>query len=228
LGIPANLLLLLFLRSSTSPIQRLLGTSLNAHRDFNNTFLQDIVTPSCNVNDTKLQCSSQFGGLFDEGSSSTWSAADYSALGAPIEGNSGQIDDLWGIDTVVINTTLSIPRFPLGIFRGKQNPMNTLGLGTNSTLLSSLISAGAIVSKSFGLFQGWTGVQSQYQTDGGLTLGGYDAAKVTGNNITLPLTLQYNCYNGLVVSVTDIKMNLKNGTNASIFGESQGWVFSSF
>ncbi len=193
-----------------------------AHRDLNNTYLQDIVTPSCNVNDTKLQCSSQFGGLFDDGSSTTWSPANFSALGTAIEDNSGQIDDLWGSDTMVINTTLSLPKFPLGIFRGKQGPMNTVGLGTNSTLLSSLVSIGAIVSKSFGLFQGWTGVQSQYQMDGGLTLGGYDAAKIIGNNITLPLTLQYNCYSGLVVSVTDIKMNLKNGTNSSIFGESQG------
>lgn len=100
--------------------------------------------------------------------------------------------------------------------------MNTVGVKTNSTLLSYLVSIGAIVSKSFGLFQRWTGVQSQYQMNGGLTLGGYDAAKITGNNITLPLTLQYYCYSGLVTSITDIRMNLTNGTNSSICGPSQG------
>lgn len=100
--------------------------------------------------------------------------------------------------------------------------MNTLGLGLNSTLLNALVSIGAIASKTYALFQGWTGAQIQYQTDGSLTFGGYDAAKITGNNITLPLAPQYNCNNGLIISVTDIKMNLMNGSNPSILGQSQG------
>lgn len=160
--------------------------------------------------------------MFDDGSSTTWSSANFSTLGTAAEGNSGQIDDLWGTDTMVINTTLSLPKFPIGIFRGNQDPMNTLGLGTNSTILSSLIAIGAIASRTFGLTQGWTGEQSQYQTDGGLTLGGYDGAKITGDNVTLPMRQQYNCNSGLIVSVTDIHMNLKNGSNTSIFGQSQG------
>lgn len=192
------------------------------YRDLNNTYLQDVATPSCNVNDTRLQCSNQFGGLFDEGSSTTWSSKNYFALDAATECCAGQIDDLWGSDTILLNTTLSFPHFPLGLIRGRQDPMNTLGLGLNSTLLSALLSAGAIASNTFGIFQGWTGEQSNHQSDGGLTIGGYDAAKMTGKNITLPLVPQDDCAGGLVVSVTDIKMNLKNGSNPSILGESQG------
>lgn len=84
-------------------------------RDLNNTYLQDIVTPSCNINDAKLQCSGQIGGLFDDGSSTTWSPANVSALGTAIEGNSGQIDDLWGSDNVVVSSTLS-QNFPRDYF----------------------------------------------------------------------------------------------------------------
>lgn len=100
--------------------------------------------------------------------------------------------------------------------------MNTLGLGLNSTLLSALLSTGAIASKTFGIFQGWTGAQRQHQSDGGLTIGGYDAAKVVGDNFTLPLAQQDDCSSDLVISVTDMKLNLENGSNVSILAESQG------
>ena len=199
-----------------------LPTLTEGSRELNNTFLQDVSTSSCDVNDTRLQCSNHFGGLFDEGSSTTWSSAKYSDLDTAAECCATQADDLWGSDTIAINTTLSLQKFPLGIVRGHQNPMNTLGLGGNSTLLSSLVGIGATYSNTFGLFQGWTGGLSQYQTDGALTLGGYDMAKISGGNITLPITQQYNCATGMIISVADIKMNLKNGSNISIIGQSQG------
>lgn len=78
------------------------------------------------------------------------------------------------------------------------------------------------MSKTFSIFQGWTGAQSSSQTDGSLILGGYDSAKITGNNITLPFAVEDSCPSGLVISVTDINMNLKNGSNVSIIGESRG------
>lgn len=194
-------------------------------RNYNNTFLNDGTDNNCNVNLTRLQCSNQQGGLFDEGSSSSWSSANYYALGTASEDTSDQHQDVWGSDTVVVNTTLSLTTFPLGIVRASEDPsssMNVLGLGRNSTLLSGLISAGAIASRTYGLFQGWTGGEPQWQTDGSLTLGGYDAAKVTGNNITLPMSPEGDCNSGYIVSVTDIKMNLKNGSNVSILGQSAG------
>lgn len=196
-------------------------------RDVNNSYLQDTITPHCDNNDTKLLCSTLFGGLFDPGSSTTWSFQSYSSLSTAIEGNAFQDDQLWGTDTLVVNATFALPETALGIFRSKgyaYKPMNNIGLGTNSTLLSSLVSQGAIGSRSYGYTQGWTGVPEEQQMDGGLILGGYDAARVTGKNITLPLIQdkQYHCGSGLVIQITDIKMNLKNGTDASILGKSQG------
>lgn len=192
------------------------------HRALNNTFLQDTSTPSCDANDTRLQCSSEYGGLFDEGHSTTWVSGNYFALDTAAECCADQSADLWGTDTIALNTTLKYQKFPLGIFRGRQNPMNTIGLGRNSTLLNTLVSAKAIASHSFGFFQGWTGAQTEYQTDGALILGGYDEAKITGSNVTLPLNNVDDCKTGLVISVTDVKMNLKNGSDVSILGDSHG------
>ena len=64
-----------------------------------------------------------------------------------------------------------------------------------------------------------------YQMDGSLVLGGYDAAKVTGNNITIPFSYDQNCPSHLLVTISDIKMNLKNGSNPSIIGTSADSAF---
>ncbi|MCJ1272510.1 hypothetical protein MMC21_000296 [Puttea exsequens] len=114
-----------------------------------------------------------------------------------------------------LNSSLSIPKFPLGISRDEGEPMNTLGFGHNSTLLNILALNGSIASRTWSFWQGWTGAQTQYQMDGSLVLGGYDSAKVTGQNITVPLNMSdLNCN---LVNVTDIKMNLKNGSSPSLF-----------
>ena len=55
-----------------------------------------------------------------------------------------------------------------------------------------------------------------------MVLGGYDAAKVAGSNITLPFAPSDDCACGYVITVTDIKMNLRNGSNISIIGQSGG------
>ena len=100
--------------------------------------------------------------------------------------------------------------------------VDSLGLGRNSTLLNVLSSAGIIASRTYGYFEGWTGAYAEYQTDGSMVLGGYDAAKVTGSNITLPFAPSDDCACGYVITVTDIKMNLRNGSNISIIGQSGG------
>jgi hypothetical protein len=83
-----------------------------------------------------------------------------------------------------------------------------MGLGTNSTLLNALISAKAIASRTWGYSQGWTGAEAENQVDGSLVLGGYDAAKTKGNNVTVPFSNDPHCVSNLVVTISDIKMNL--------------------
>ena len=202
---------------------------LTTYRTLNNTFLNDRSAAGCNISLTIFQCSNNYGGLFGEGSSTSWNATTYSALGTAIEsGGYENPSNLWGTDIVKVSTTVSLPDFPIGIFQTNETNAidygisDSLGLGRNSTLLNMLSSVGIIASRTYGYFQGWTGAYAQYQTDGSMVLGGYDAAKVTGNNITLPFTPSEICNNGYVITLTDIMMNFGDGSNYSIIGQSGG------
>ena len=133
-----------------------------------------------------------------------------------------------GTDVLRLNEDLSVGKFPVGIFR-EESSINqgavitsVLGLGTNSTLLRTLAIAGNIASKTWSYFQGWRGAETEHQMDGHLILGGYDKAKIIGTNVTLPMQWEPACGSGFVVSITDIVLNLKNGSNPSILGSSQG------
>ena len=66
------------------------------------------------------------------------------------------------------------------------------------------------------------GPEAKYQMDGNVVLGGYDQAKMTGANVTMPINNLDLCMSGFVISITDIQMNLKNGSNPSILGEQRG------
>jgi len=63
----------------------------------------------------------------------------------------------------------------MGVSRGQGEGINTLGFGRNSTLLNALVASGALSSRSWGFWQGWTGAESKNQIDGNLIFSGYDA-----------------------------------------------------
>ena len=146
---------------------------------------------------------------------------------APFEGYDEQRDDISGTDTLKINPNVSLVDFPVGIYRGASSydgspRHNIFGLGANSTAMRAMAAAGEVASATLGFFQGWTGANIPYQMDGSLVLGGYDQAKISGPNVTLPMNYDVACDSGFLVSITDITMNLKNGSNPSIMGSSQG------
>lgn len=191
-------------------------------------------------NATQAQCFSSYGGLFVESQSSTWHTAssasavgineDYllnvSVLYSTYTGNVS-----YGVDTFMPSPNISMPSQPFVVLHDSTDSqeipsepylMNSLGLGTNSTLLNALVTAGNISSRVWSYWDGWTGADSQNQSDGGLVLGGYDAAQTTGNNITIkfttdPVDLYENDCN-LIVTVRDIQLKYTNGTTTSILG----------
>lgn len=136
--------------------------------------------------------------------------------------NPNHTADLWGTDIVTVTPNNRLSNFPLSISRGQGESINTLGLGRNSTLLNALVDSGAIAAKTWAFWQGWTGAEQEHQMDGNLVLGGYDTRKITGPNITLPTSAPHNlntdCY---LATITDIKMNLKNGSSPSLFGSNK-------
>jgi len=171
-------------------------------------------------------CTTYRGGLFTTPSSSTFTRTPdvVSAGGVPGDNDTAtfQVGSAQGgSDTLDLGNNITIPRYPLGFPRrdwgGGVFPMNSLGLGLNSTLLSALKAAGKIGSRSFSIYYGQrsgTGTTSQ---DGSLILGGYDAAKVSGKKFQKnigPRTVA--CPTGMVITANDIQLNFPGGKNATI------------
>ena len=102
---------------------------------------------------------------------------------------------------------------------------NTLGLGSNSTFLTTLSNLGLIASKSFSIFWGLAGTNGN--ADGSLIVGGLDSAKMSGSSLTSTIQTQNNdavslwtnnCGTGLFITVKDISLNFPDGSTSSILG----------
>lgn len=177
-----------------------------------------------------FQCDAALGGQFVTNKSSSWHATvnpDHN--GEQLTLDTGTPINKYGTDMLYLTSSRNITVFPF-VLRGHgvwTVDMNEIGLGQNSTLLSSLISTGSIASNTWGYFPGLSGVDATDQLDGSLLLGGYDAAKTAGNNITIPFTDDPSCSTGMVVTISDFRMNLVNGSNVSIIGPSKGDSFQS-
>ena len=105
--------------------------------------------------------------------------------------------------------------------------MNEIGLGHRSILLHSLVSAGSIISNVWEYFQGSMVFETTDQLDGSLLLGGYDRAKTTKINLTVPFTNDPSYPSRIVAMIYDITFNLANGSNFSIIGASKGAALKS-
>ena len=170
-----------------------------------------------------MHCVGIKGGYFDAGASSSWTEApSLGSLSTAQENNPALENDVFGRDTVTVRRSLKLDNYPIGITRVDGEELNVLGLGINSTLLTALATAGVLTSRTWGYFHGWTGTDATTQLDGNLVLGGYDEAKISGTNLTLPLSHEPNCLSGLLITVSNVVLNLKNGSEASIMGGSKG------
>ncbi|KAI9826349.1 MAG: hypothetical protein M1832_000266 [Thelocarpon impressellum] len=201
------------------PIQNL---AFQLYSGMNNTFMYDN-NSVCASENTADQCQGLRGGFFDPQKSSSWApAVDQGATGASPEVAQEVSTDIWGQDDLAFNSTFQLRKHPLALKREDNSVMNSLGLGRNCSLLNSLKLAGAITSRTWGLFNGWTGIDAANQMDGSLVLGGYDEAKVSGPKVTENFTLNQGCESSFVVTVTDVSLNLPNGTVVKILRGGSG------
>ncbi|KAL9116598.1 MAG: hypothetical protein Q9187_006876 [Circinaria calcarea] len=187
--------------------------------DANNTFVYKIGGDQCESSNTPIQCQAFLSGQFDPSASSSWSEASslFAAGGAVLDNGTGA-GNIFGTDVIHLNTSANFTRFPISIQDGKSLDSNALGLATNSTLLSAMINAKLIASRTWSLFWGLTGSDKETQMDGTLLLGGYDLAKTKGRNSTQSLTTGQGC--DLFITVTNIKMNFPNTTDFEILATS--------
>ncbi|MCJ1419420.1 hypothetical protein MMC32_005775 [Xylographa parallela] len=186
----------------------------------NDTLLND-VGDFCDNTTSLIQCQYNAGGQIDTGASSTWSqASSAAAAGAAPYDSDLDSADIFGTDTLQINTSIALKHYPLGILRGSNAQPNAIGFNVNSTFLNALQAAKLIPSRTWSLFWGLTGAEPSSQMDGSLVIGGYDAAKTAGPNSTQPTTEGQGC--SLLVTMTAINLNFPNGTNFNILGTSHG------
>lgn len=200
--------------------------SLMCSRYLNNTWIYNASSPFCPKEKTDGFCKTYRGGLYDpDASSSARAVADvYAAGGSSSDTDRTEglhiWDSSWTLDDLGVGN-ISLSEFPIASpgfeFGAQDHPQGALGLGQNSTLLSTLKNAGHISSRSYGYWWGENGATSNAQMDGSIILGGYDAAKIQGPNITIPLkTPTLSCMSGMYMPISDLVMRFPNSTRASI------------
>lgn len=200
--------------------------SLTEDRYLNDTWVYNTTSPSCPRDKTSSWCETYRGGLYDpDGSSTAQAVADvfaagaspsdtYRAAGLHVWESAWTMDDLGAGSFTLHDYPIGMPGFDYGT---QNHPQGALGLGPNSTLLTALKDAGHIASKSYGYWWGEDGATSNAQMDGSLVLGGYDAAKTQGANITIPLrTPSVACMSGMHLTISDIVMRFPNSTRANV------------
>ncbi|KAM0553327.1 hypothetical protein ACHAPJ_007340 [Fusarium lateritium] len=204
--------------------------------ELNNTWIYDD-QPYCDktVIWNDRICQIRRGGLFHEEESKSFKkASDIGDAGGStdevsLQGSEAGIKklvstSLAGTDNITLEGAPAVKDFPIGIPRLKWDAgytlLHPLGLGSDSTYLNALKAAGTISSRVWSIFWGRMWVKTPI--NGSLVLGGYDEEKVIGKNYTAPLvyddyTGTPGCWTGMKVTVSDIRVNFRDGSDKSIF-----------
>ncbi|KAI6876458.1 hypothetical protein KC338_g229 [Hortaea werneckii] len=200
---------------------------------YNDTWIYNSTEDFCNWT-TPAACFTLRGGLYDTNSSTAElkddvqdAGADASdterATGPNIWYNSWATDDLTFGGVKLTDYPLGMPGFDIFTPYNSPTDQAQIGLGSNSTFLTALKEAGKIISRSYSWWFGLVGAIADAQMDGLLAFGGYDTAKVTGNNYTKALApSSLSCTSGMNVIVSDLVLNFPNGTDASIISPYSG------
>ena len=161
------------------------------------------------------------GGAYDASASST-----DKSIGNRKDGDGFKAD--WAEDVLSFGSNTSLSSFGFGVPQqdlpqGFYTSQSQLGLGRNSTFLRALASAGDIGTKAYSIFWGLVGGPVDKQTRGSLILGGLDKSLIADQNanFTAPLFYGSRCSTGMLVTINDILLNWPNGTDMSIFMDSQ-------
>ncbi|PQE19414.1 Peptidase aspartic protein [Rutstroemia sp. NJR-2017a BBW] len=194
----------------------------------NNSFLYG-TNGLCNSSWASDVCTTFRGGQYDEFASKTRASPgtdSYPSDGSPYPSMK------FVTDNYILNSNITKKDYPIGIARadwGEQGyyPQTAMGLGSNSTILNALSASGQIASRTWSMFWGRVGATSATQMDGSFVFGGYDRAKVSGQNHTQSLsTSKQSCPTGMLVTITDMTLNFSNGTDISLFDGAESTAIS--
>ncbi|KAF2450959.1 acid protease [Karstenula rhodostoma CBS 690.94] len=193
--------------------------SLFASGDYNETYIYG-TNGLCPDVYSSAACVTLHGGAYDISESST-----DKAIGSRKYSDGFGAD--WTEDTLSFGSNTSLSSFGFGVPRKDFNQafasQSQLGLGSNSSFLRALVTAGDIGTKAYSIFWGLVGGPAEKQTRGSLILGGLDKSLIAdqNDNFTASLFRSSSCGSGMVVTISDILLNWPNGTDTSIFMGSQ-------
>lgn len=215
------------------PILSILSVLTLKTRELNNTWVYDY-EPYCDVtviwND--LICQVRRGNYYYENESSTFTKFEnLVAAGGALQEETNASGEEAGIPILLLESLdgtdtfdfgpIKLNEFPIGIPRLEWDHgytmLHALGLGRNSTLLNSLVETGQIASRVWSLF--WGRMWIDNWLDGSLVLGGYNSDLTLQQNYTQALDYSdgTGCWTGMKVTVIDIILNFRDGTDTSIF-----------
>jgi hypothetical protein len=121
-----------------------------------------------------------------------------------------------GYDLASFGPNVSVPGFPFETWsHSTSSNRSSLGLGINSSVISSFIGANVAPSPEVGLFYGSRSIQ--YPSDGEMVVGGYNSGLVNGSFSNFSLGSSYldqPCL--LQVLLKDVVVTTSNGTRTSI------------
>lgn len=193
----------------------------------NNTY---VFGPQCLYEDfihTPDACATFRGGLFDPSKSKSGGSTNQSFV--PPKDPFTSDSYAYFTDLLQLDNNVSLGDFPIGRATNSSNwglqaydPLNIIGMSSGSLFLDTLYQTGKISSRSFGYFWGLEGTSPRDQLDGSFVIGGYDKAKTIGTAYTGTISVQANCPTGMIVTIRDILLNFRNGTDKSIFPSDNG------
>ncbi|OAA66033.1 Peptidase aspartic [Cordyceps fumosorosea ARSEF 2679] len=195
--------------------------------DNNNTY---VFGPECLYEDfihTPDACATFRGGLFDPDKSKSGGSTNRSFV--PPKDPFASDSYAYFTDILELDSNVSLEDFPIGRATNSSDwglqaydPLNIIGMSSGSLFLGTLYQTGKIASRSFGYFWGLDGTSSRDQLDGSFVVGGYDKAKTIGTPYTGAISVKGNCPTGMIVTIRDIVLNFRNGTDKSIFPSDNG------
>ncbi|KAM3543906.1 hypothetical protein ARSEF1564_003243 [Beauveria bassiana] len=176
---------------------------------------------------TPEACATFRGGLYDPSKSKSGGSTNQSFV--PPKDPFASDSYAYFTDLVKLDNNVSLDNFPIGRATNSSDwglqaydPLNIIGMSSGSLFLDTLYQTGKIASRSFGYFWGLDGTSSRDQLDGSFVIGGYDKAKTLGTAYTGTISVKGNCPTGIIVTIRDIVLNFRDGTDKSIFPSDNG------
>ncbi|KAF8848779.1 acid protease, partial [Acephala macrosclerotiorum] len=191
----------------------------------NNTGIRNSLDCSTGSQSTISQCIGASGGVFILNASSSFDAAtsdSWNVTSIDAAPNGAHIT--YGYDTVTFGLNDTIPSFPFDVWSDTTSAnRSSLGLGRNSSVLSSLMGAGVIPSPEFGLYYGSRSMNNP--SDGELVIGGYNSNRVNGTFANFSMATSYldqPC--PLQVLLKDVRVTTSNGSSSSLMVDGEARV----